>query len=71
MLGGWGGGLQIFSVVNHTSSYKMEKTVDIVDTIYRKITVQAVLDSIYILLDVLLCSIAEYFYKLCSILTSL
>ena len=26
--------------------------------------------SIYILLDVLLCSIAEYFYELCGILTS-
>ena len=27
-------------------------------------------DSIYILLDVLVCSIAVYFYELCSILTS-
>ena len=27
-------------------------------------------ESIYILLDVLLCSIAEYFYELCRILTS-
>ena len=26
--------------------------------------------NIYILLDVLLCSIAEYFYELCRILTS-
>ena len=26
--------------------------------------------TIYILLDVLLCSIAEYFYKLCRILAS-
>ena len=26
--------------------------------------------SIYILIDVLLCSIAEYFYELCCILTS-
>ena len=28
------------------------------------------LDNIYILLDVLLCSIAEYFYELCRILAS-
>ena len=27
-------------------------------------------DDIYILLDVLLCSVAEYFYELCRILTS-
>ena len=27
-------------------------------------------ENIYILLDVLLCSIAEYFYELCRILTS-
>ena len=28
------------------------------------------LDRTYILLDVLMCSIAEYFYELCCILTS-
>ena len=27
-------------------------------------------ENLYILLDVLLCSIAEYFYELCCILTS-
>ena len=27
-------------------------------------------ENIYILLEVLLCSIAEYFYELCRILTS-
>ena len=27
-------------------------------------------NNIYILLDVLLCSIAEYFYELCRLLTS-
>ena len=37
---------------------------------YTKTIIRLRLVNIYILLDVLLCSIAEYFYELCRILTS-
>ena len=60
--------IQLFRETLSEKSAKLHKPI-LKGSVGRRIELLHVLNT-YILLDVLLCSIAEYFYELCRILTS-